>query len=140
DHEKMLEEYFSTAYHPIGRESEKPITSTNEVYLPGVFGDVFDVVFAYPDAAKWKTIDTYPAVIVAGDIEPTAAEGERLKQYMERGGTLMIADAHLTGPGVAALGIPAAGDYAETTGYRWNAAGGQVQPSQMYRYRPITAA
>ncbi|HTN76643.1 MAG TPA: hypothetical protein VL096_15395, partial [Pirellulaceae bacterium] len=48
DHEKMLEEYFFTAFHPIGRESERPITSTNEVYLPGVFGDVFDVIYAYP--------------------------------------------------------------------------------------------
>jgi hypothetical protein len=139
DHEKMLEEYFSTAYHPIGRESEKPITSTNEVYLPGVFGDVFDVIFAYPDANKWKTIDQYPVVIATGEIELTAAEGERLKQYMERGGTLMVADAHLTGPGAAALALPASGDYLETTGYRWFDAN-EVSPSQMYRYRPITVA
>ena len=32
DHEKMLEQYFWTAYHPIGRESERPITGTNEVW------------------------------------------------------------------------------------------------------------
>ena len=27
DHEKMLEQYFWTAFHPIGPESEKPITA-----------------------------------------------------------------------------------------------------------------
>ena len=49
EHEKMLEQYFWTAFHPIGRESEKPITGTNEVNVPGVFGDIFDVIYAYPD-------------------------------------------------------------------------------------------
>ena len=44
DHERMLEEYFSTAYFPIGPESEKPITATNEVYLASPFGDIFDVI------------------------------------------------------------------------------------------------
>ncbi len=68
----MLQEYFWTAYYPIGPESEKPITATNEVYLPGVFGDVFDVIFAHGDVRRWRTIDTYPVVIVTGEIELTA--------------------------------------------------------------------
>ena len=48
-------------------------------------------------------------MIAAGEIELTAAEGQRLAQYVEHGGTLLVADAHLTGPGVAALKLPAAG-------------------------------
>jgi hypothetical protein len=118
-HEKMLEQYFWTAYHPIGRESERPMTGTNEVYVPGVFGDMFDVVAAYPDLAKWQTIDSYAVVIAAGEIELTEAEGQRLAQYVERGGTLLVADAHLTGPGVAALGLPATGEPTESSSYRW---------------------
>lgn len=136
DHEKMLEQYFWTAFHPIGRESERPITGTNEVNVAGVFGDVFDVIYAYPDANKWRTIDTYPVVIVAGDIDLTAAEGQRLADYMQRGGTLMIADAHLTGPGVAAIGLPAVGAPTEAYGYRW-LGGSEVNPSQLYRYKEI---
>lgn len=139
DHERMLEEYFWTAYHPIGRESEKPMTGTNEVYVPGVYGDMFDVIFAYPDAAKWKTIDSYPVTIVAGDIDLTAAEGARLAQYVENGGTLLVADAHLTGPGLAALKLPAVSAPAEAYGYRWMD-GAEVQPSQLFRYKPITPA
>ena len=139
EHEKMLEQYFWTAYHPIGRESERPITGTNEVNVPGVFGDIFDVIFAYPDVAKWRTIDSYPVVIVAGDIELTAAEGQRLAQYVQQGGTLLVADAHLTGPGVTALALPAVGPPAESYGYRWLGSS-EVQPSQLYRYREIPFA
>jgi len=137
DHEQMLREYFSTAWHPIGPESEKPITSTNEVYLPGVFGDIFDVIFAYPDTRKWRTIDTYPVVIAAGDIELAKAEGQRLAQYVERGGTLIVADTHLTGPGLADLELPAAGDVQEAESYRWLDEE-QPRPSPRFRYRPIS--
>jgi hypothetical protein len=138
DHEKMLEEYFWTAYHPIGREAEKPMTALNEVYVPGLFGDIFDVIFAYPDTARWRTIDSYPVVIAAGEIELTAAEGQRLAQYVASGGTLLVADAHLTGPGLAALSLPAAGPVEEAYGYCWLDAP-QVHPSQLFRFRPITA-
>ncbi|MBY0525849.1 MAG: hypothetical protein K2R98_20825 [Gemmataceae bacterium] len=136
DHEKMLEEYFGAAYYPIGPESGKPITGTNEVNVPGVFGDVFDVIFAYPDVKKWRTIDTYPVVIVAGDIEMTEAEGKRLAQYVEGGGTLLVADTHLTGPGARALDLPATGAMAESDSYRW-LKDPNTHPSPRYRYRPI---
>ena len=139
DHEQMLEEYFWTAYHPIGPESEKPMTGTNEVYVPGVFGDIFDVIYAYPDVARWRTIDTYPVVIAAGEIELTAAEGQRLAQYVERGGTLLVADAHLTGPGLAALG-PAGRRRPprRPTAYRGSDDASGAVPRSCFRYRPIT--
>jgi len=137
DHEKMLEQYFWTAYHPIGRESEKPITGTNEVYVPGVYGDMFDVIFAYPDIAKWRTIDSYPVVIATGDIELTAAEGQRLAQYVANGGTLLVADVHLTGPGVSELHLPITTAEGEASGFQWMGATG-VEPSQTYRYRTIS--
>ncbi|OAI45340.1 hypothetical protein AYO44_02745 [Planctomycetaceae bacterium SCGC AG-212-F19] len=135
-HEKMLEEYFWTAFHPIGPESTKPMTGTNEVNVPGVFGDIFDVICAYPDVKKWRTIDTYPVVIAAGEIELTDAEGKRLAQYVEQGGTLLVADEHLTGPGAAALQLPKTGVPAEAEGYQWLGEEA-VSPSPRYRYRPI---
>jgi hypothetical protein len=145
DHERMLEEWFWTAYYPIGPESERPMTGTNEVYLPGVFGDIFDVIFAYPDVSKWRTIDTYPVVIAAGDIELSAAEGQRLAKYVDDGGTLLVADTHLTGPGAAALRLPAAGKLREANAYRWLMKNGDPpeddpsHASPAFRYRPIPA-
>ncbi|MGE5194967.1 MAG: hypothetical protein ACM3U2_20945, partial [Deltaproteobacteria bacterium] len=128
-----------TAYHPIGPESEKPMTGTNEVYVPGVFGDIFDCVFATPDMAKWATLDTYPVVIAAGEIELTAAEGARLAKYVEEGGTLLAADGHLGGPGLAALGFPAAKESAEADGYCW-LEDPATHSSPRFRFRPITTA
>jgi len=137
DHEKMLEEYFWTAYHPIGPKSEAPITGTSEVYLPGVFGDIFDVVFAYPDVNKWRTIDTYPVVIVNGDIELTEAEGKRLANYVVQGGTLLVADAQLTGPGVSALSLPQTDRAGEADSYNWMG-GAKLHPAQLFRYKRIS--
>jgi hypothetical protein len=137
DHERMLQEYFWSAYYPIGPESERPITGTNEVFLPGVYGDMFDCVVAYPDVERWTTIDTYPVVVANGEIELTEAEGQRLAQYVNAGGTLLVADAHLTGPGVAALGLPPLGETAEADSYRWMS-DDALHPSPRFRYRPIT--
>jgi hypothetical protein len=139
DHWLMMKQYMWAAYYPIGPVSEKPITSTSECYVPGVFGDIFDVTYAYPDVSKWKTIDTYPVVIVTGDIELTAPEGQRLAQYIENGGTAMVADAQLTGPGAAALQLPALGAAGETSGFKWGAAS-EVLPSQRYQFKTINPA
>ena len=136
-HEKMLEEFFWTAFYPIGPESEKPITGTNEVYLPGVFGDIFDVIFAYPDASKWKSIDSYPVVIANGEIELTVAEGRRLSQYVQGGGTLLVGDGHLSGPGLAELKLPTSEPYREASSYQWMD-GKAPHESPRFRYRAIT--
>ncbi len=134
DHERMLQEYFWTAYHPIGIKAEAPTTGTSEVNVPGMFGDIFDVIYAYPDVKNWTTIDTYPVVIAAGDIALTADEGKQLAKYVQDGGTLLIADAHLTGPGVEALALPKAGPIAEAEGYAWQ---GNASKSQRFRYRSL---
>ena len=136
DHAQAIREYMDTAYYPIVPKSEAPLTALNENYVPGVFGDIFDVVYAYPDVKKWTTIDSYPVVIVAGDIDITQAEGKRLNDYVQNGGTLLVADAQLTGPGLAELKLPKMGDLEEASGYHW-LGGADVQPSQHFRFRNI---
>lgn len=137
DHEQMMREYFWTAYHPIGARSEEPITATNETYVPGLFGDIFDVIYAYPDVRRWTTIGTYPVVIAAGDLELTAEEGARLAKYVEEGGTLLLADGQVRGPGLAALGLPELGPTVEAAEYVWTPTGTR-HPSQRFRMKPIS--
>ena len=137
DHERMLEEYFFTAFYPIGPESQKPITGTNEVYVPGLFGDMFDVIFAYPDVTKWRTIDSYPVVIAAGDLELTEAEGKRLAKYVEDGGTLVLAASQLTDVAAKAMKLPT-GEMIESDGYRWMD-DPAIQPSQRFRCHAIAS-
>ena len=137
DHNRMMQEYLFTAFHPMIPHSEKPITALSEAFLPSVFGDIYDVIYAYPDVKKWMTIDTYPVVIAVGDIELTAPEGQRLAQYVNAGGTLVVADGHLTGPGLAALNLPKMGNMEEADGYKWlNET--TLSPSQRFRFRAIT--
>ena len=136
DHERMLREVFSAAYHPIARRTEEATTATNEVYVPGIFGDIFDVVCAYPEAERWTTLSTYPVVVAAGDLELTGAEGERLAAYVRGGGTLLVTDAQLSGPGAVALGMPAMGETLEADGYVWTPTGAR-QASQRFRFRPL---
>lgn len=130
EHERMLRELFWIAYHPIGVKAEEPITATNEVYVPGVFGDLFDVVYAYPDVKRWTTIDTYPAVVAAGDLELTLAEGKRLADYVENGGTLLLCEGQ-----TEALELPERGQLREAEGYAWL---GEKAASQRYRFRPLS--
>src|SRR5262249_8321646 len=77
----------------------------------------------------------YPVVIAAGEIELTKEEGQRLNQYVENGGTLLVADGHMTGPGVAELKLPQTKTAQEADTYRW--VGSDEQPSQRFRYREI---
>ncbi len=130
DHEQQLREYFWTAYHPIGPRSEEPITATNEVYVPGVFGDIFDVITAHPDLKRWTTLPTYPVVIAAGDLELTAEEGKRLAEYVEKGGTLVVADGHVSG----AFELPKMGAVEEAVELEWM---GRKVASQRFRFRPL---
>lgn len=142
DHEAMMQGYFWTAYHPIGPKSEAPITGTSENYIPGVFGDIFDVINAYPDTKKWTTIDTYPVVILAGKIEMTVPEAQRLAKYIEDGGTVLVADGQLPADAVRALNVPqltldtrSITPFAE--GYNWMDEGAPL-PSQRYAFRTLS--
>jgi hypothetical protein len=59
---------------------------------------------------------------------------------VEKGGTLLVADAHLTGDGVKELKLPnAKPQAAEAAGYTW-LADNSLYPSTTFRYRPIDAA
>ncbi|HET6883548.1 MAG TPA: hypothetical protein VFI31_25575, partial [Pirellulales bacterium] len=51
---------------------------------------------------------------------------------------LLVADAHLTGPGGETLGLPSTGATTESCGYRWLGSV-EVQPSQMFRFKEIAS-
>ena len=136
DHSQMMQQYLFTAFYPIIPHSEQSISALSETFVPAVFGDIYDVIYAYPDVKRWTTIDTYPVVISIGDIALTAPEGQRLAKYLEDGGTLVVADGQLSGPGLVALQLPKMGDIEESTGYLWLNETNPL-PSQRFRFRAI---
>jgi len=136
DHVCNLHDYLWLAYYPIGPRSEEPLAALTETFVPGVFGDIFDVFYADPKIELWHTLDTYAVTIVAGDVELTAAEGIRLNQYIEGGGTVLVADGQLKGPGAQEVKLPETGAQHTAAGYLWMGAN-VVEPSQHYRFKPI---
>ena len=135
-HARNLQEILWLAYHPIGPRSQGPLTAMTESFVPGVFGDIFDVFYADPAMPSWQLLHTYPLTIVAGDIELTVDEGRKLNEYIRSGGTLVAADGQLRGPGADALELPKLESSREAAGYRWLAARNS-KLSQRYSFRPI---
>jgi hypothetical protein len=48
-HARMLAEWFQVAYHPYGPKESEINTALSQNYIPGVFGDIFDVLRDLPD-------------------------------------------------------------------------------------------
>ena len=134
-HARMLKEWFGVAYHPYGPKEAEPNTALNQNYLPGVFGNVFDVLVTSP--TKLDAVDAYPVVVLNGEVTLTPEWGKKLAAYAEAGGTLVVSDGQLTGPGVAELKLPELGPVAEDAALRWVPTGKDV-PTQRYRYRAVT--
>lgn len=69
-------------------------TSGNEtgVMTNKGYGDYFDMLL---QNAPQNLLNTYPALVLTGDIELTAAEKARYKAYVEQGGTLVLNTAYL---------------------------------------------
>jgi hypothetical protein len=133
-HARMLKEWFMVAYHPYGPRESEVNTALNQIYLPGTFGNVFDVLVTSP--TRMEVVDTYPVVILNGEVKLTEVWGKKLAAYVNGGGTVIVCDDHLSGPGVAALQLPGLGAVSEDNVIQWQPLKKTVQ-SQRYRYRPI---
>lgn len=133
-HARMLLEWFQVAYHPYGPKDAQINTGVNPVFLPGVFGDVFDVLVTAPK--RTDIVDSYPVVVLNGEVNLSEEWGNKLARYIEQGGTLVASADQLSGPGVAALKLPAAGVVAEDNALQWVPTAKQVS-SQRYAYRPL---
>ena len=58
----------------------------------GPFGDIFDILL---QNAPQKVLDSYPCLILSGDIRFSAAEAARFTRYVQQGGTLILNSAYL---------------------------------------------
>jgi len=133
-HARMLKEWFRVAYHPYGPKEAEINNGLNQNYLPGPFGDLFDVLVTSP--TRRDALSAYPVVIANGEINVSAEWGRTLSEYVEKGGTLIVSDAQLSGPGVAALKIPECGATQEDDMVQWLPSARRID-SQRFRFRAI---
>ncbi len=133
-HARMLKEWFQVAYPAYGPKEAELNTATNQNYLPGGFGDIFDVLVTAP--TRMDVIDAYPVVVLNGEVSLSAAWGKKLADYVLGGGTLVVSDEQLSGPGVGELSLPELGAVAEDHAIDWKPMPRKVA-AQRFRCRPI---
>jgi len=140
--DRALRELFGAAYYPgLVREGE-PATGDRQAFVPGVFGDIFDVLVASQvksptapvpgptsnvqspqakapspagsvDTAPIKAIDSYSAVIVGGRIDWSLYWVAKLGEYARNGGVVVLNSAQVRGVPEQMLGVHLTGDTAE---------------------------
>src|SRR5207237_347452 len=86
--DRALRELFLAAYYPAAQDEGEPATADRQAFINAAFGDIFDVLVANDKNAD--AVDAYHALVVGGRVEWTPAWGERLKAYVQKGGTVVL--------------------------------------------------
>jgi hypothetical protein len=102
-HDRALRELFGAAYYPgLVREGE-PATGERQAFVPGVFGNIFDVLVA--SEGQKDAIDSYRAVVAGGQINWTAEWVKKLEDYIRKGGVVVLNSAQTQGLPMSLLGV-----------------------------------
>ena len=134
-HEASIRGWFDIAYYPAPITQGEPSSAIRQTFVNGIFGDLFDVVVNAPK--RTDILSTYPVLVTAGEIEITKEYGAALRDYMRRGGTLVVCAGQLTGDGVRDLDLPGLGAQAEADTFSWSPSGAMFT-SNLFRYRGIS--
>jgi hypothetical protein len=138
--DRALRELFGAAFYPgLVREGE-PASGERQAFVPGIFGNIFDVLVASPaqsttsqmqgrvsagnaggspalSAAGVKSpisaIDAYRALVVGGRIDWTKEWVDKLGTYVRNGGTVVLNSAQTKGLAADLLGVRLTGASAE---------------------------
>jgi hypothetical protein len=151
--DRALRELFGLAYYPgLVREGE-PASGERQTFVPGVFGNIFDVLVAGSGtgvppvedhaqearATPIDAIDSYRAVVVGGHIDWTPQWISKLANYVRNGGTLVLNSAQIKGLPDDLLGVHFLGATAEAHNALCLSPGepGQDLRGQIFRYERV---
>ncbi|HST53607.1 MAG TPA: hypothetical protein VLJ61_16470 [Pyrinomonadaceae bacterium] len=135
--DRALRELFLAAYYPAAVNEGEPATADRQAFTNAVFGDIFDVLVASEKNAD--AIDAYRALVVGGHVEWTPAWAERLKNYVQKGGTVVVNAAQVKSLPADLLGVRLLGSTAESDDAHCLAPG-ETQTDlagQLYRYERV---
>jgi hypothetical protein len=137
--DRALRELFGAAYYPGPVREGEPASGERQAFVPGIFGNIFDVLVASPSQSRPNTgsadgpsapaganttrraqaqppisaIDAYHAVIVGGRVDWTKQWADKLGSYVRNGGTLVLNSAQVKGLPADLLGVRVTGENAE---------------------------
>ncbi len=86
--DQMINQFFNVAYFPFPKNEGDAANDLNVPFPNGYFGDIFDVLVTSP--TQMDSLQAYPAVFCLGDTRLDAKWAERLRKYVNDGGTLVI--------------------------------------------------
>jgi hypothetical protein len=161
--DRALRELFAVAYYPGSVVEGEPASADRQAFVAGIFGDIFDVLVA-SDAEKPNAVErtagrapaaaavkkspspaselpenAYRGIVAGGHIEWSPDWAKRLKDYVTRGGTVVLNPTQIKGLSTELLGVRLTG----TTGEAHNAqcAAPNEEPQdlhgQIFRYEQI---
>jgi hypothetical protein len=163
--DRALRELFGVAYYPGLVLEGEPASADRQVFVPSVFGDIFDVLVASEPASptvpvqkptgrvpanrsnaapsassiQVSPLEAYRAVVAGGRLDWSPSWIRRLQDYATKGGTVVLNAAQVKGLPPELLGIRLTGVTAEADDARCASPGeGPADLSgQMFRYERI---
>ena len=124
--DRALRELFGAAYYPGPVREGEPASGERQAFVPGVFGNIFDVLVASGTgvspvdrhaqdarATPINAIDAYRAIVVGGEINWTPAWINKLQGYVRSGGVLVMNAAQVKGLPSEFLGVRFTGETGE---------------------------
>ena len=109
--DRALRELFGAAYYPGPVREGEPASGERQAFVPGVFGNIFDVLVA--SETHKDAIDSYRAVIVGGEINWTPGWVKKLEDYVRGGGVVVLNAAQTKSLPMSLLGIREKGQTGE---------------------------
>lgn len=133
--DRALRELFGVAYYPGLVVEGEPATADRQVFVNGVFGDIFDVLVA-SDAPLSLS---YRAIVVGGDIKWTPEWTAKLSHYIRNGGTVVLNSAQIEGLPEQLLGVRPTNSTVEADTAQCLSPGEHAQDliGQMFRYEKV---
>jgi len=108
--DRALRELFGAAYYPGPVREGEPASGERQAFVPGVFGNIFDVLVA-SDTHK-DAIDSYRAVLVGSQISWGNGWAQKLEDYVRKGGVVVLDSVQAQGLPENLLGVQLVGDVA----------------------------
>jgi hypothetical protein len=137
--DRALRELFGMAYYPGLVLEGEPAMADRQPFVPGVFGDIFDVLTAADSPRSKNLLPAYRAVVVGGRIEWSNEWIARLDDYVRNGGTVVLNAAQIKKLPEDFLGVRLLNDTGEAHNAACLAAGEETQDlkGQIFRYEKL---
>src|SRR5437899_12287985 len=85
---RALRELFGAAYYPGPVREGEPASGERQSFVPGIFGNIFDVLVA--SQTHKDAIDSYTALVAGGRVDWSSEWVTRLSDSVRNGGAVVL--------------------------------------------------